>query len=120
MMMKRRVLVGGFVLLSTLGIFAQSGGDFGSAQWIGAMTRQQAHIPQGRNFTGAKLKEPAVKAAWAAVDTLSQKSIYLKRDLRIRDRLKRATLYICGLGFYELTINGEKVGDAVFALENRG
>ncbi len=115
MMMKRRILVGGFVLLSTLGIFAQSGGDFGSAQWIGAMTRQQAHIPQGRNFTGAKLKEPAVKAAWATVDTLSQKSIYLKRDLRIRDRLKRATLYICGLGFYELTINGEKVGDAVFA-----
>ena len=114
-MMKRRILVGGFILLSTLGIFAQSGGDFESAQWIGAMTRQQAHIPQGRNFTGAKLKEPAVKAAWATVDTLSQKSIYLKRDLRIRDRLKRATLYICGLGFYELTINGEKVGDAVFA-----
>lgn len=115
MMMKRRILVGGLVLLSTLGIFAQTGGDFGAAQWIGAMTRQQANIPQGRNFTGAKLKEPAVKAAWAAVDTLSQKSIYLKRELRIRERLKRATLYICGLGFYELTINGEKVGDAVFA-----
>ena len=54
-------------------------------------------------------KEPAVKAAWAAVDTLSQKSIYLKRDLRIRDRLKRATLYICGLGFYELVTKALKL-----------
>ena len=36
--------------------------DFAGAEWIGHMTRQEANIPQGRNFTGAKLKEPAVKA----------------------------------------------------------
>ena len=94
---------------------AQTGDDFGKAKWIGAISREQAKIPEGRNFTGAKLKEPAVKAAWAAVDTLSQKSIYLKRDFRIRERLKQATVAICGLGFYEFTINGEKIGDAEFA-----
>ena len=89
--------------------------DFGHAQWIGHMTRQQANIPEGRNFTGAKLKEPAVKAAWAAVDSLSNKSIYLQKDVKIKRGLKAATIHIAGLGFYELTINNKKVGDSEFA-----
>ena len=80
-------------------------GDFGHAQWIGHMTRQQANIPDGRNFTGAKLKEPAFKAAWTAVDSLSSKSIYLQKDVKIKRGLKAATIHIAGLGFYELTIN---------------
>ncbi len=89
--------------------------DFANAQWIGHMTQAQANIPQGRNFTGAKLKEPAVKTAWQSVDTMTQKSIYLRRGLQLKKKVKQATIYICGLGFYELTINGQKVGDAEFA-----
>lgn len=90
-------------------------GDFGRAQWIGHMTHQQARLPEGRNFTGAKLKEPAVKAAWQAVDTLSDRSIILRKDLRLRGSVRQATVHIVGLGFYELTLNGLKVGDAEFA-----
>ena len=30
-------------------------------QWIGAITRQDANLPKGRNYTDAKLKEPLVK-----------------------------------------------------------
>ncbi len=89
--------------------------DFVGAQWIGHMTRQQANFPAGRNFTGAKLKEPAVKAAWAAVDPLSDRSICLRKDFRLKGRVKQATAYIVGLGFYELTLNGTKVGDSEFA-----
>ena len=111
--MRRGILVT-LVLLVALVSLGQSR-DFADAQWIGHMTRQQANIPEGRNFTGAKLKEPAVKAAWAAVDTMSSKSIYLQRDIQLKGKVKRATAYICGLGFYELTINGRKVGDSEFA-----
>ena len=57
---------------------------FESAQWIGAITREQAKLPEGRNFTGAKLKESAVKEAWAAVDTLSDRSIWLRRDIQLK------------------------------------
>ena len=89
--------------------------DFAGAEWIGHMTRQDANIPQGRNFTGAKLKEPAVKAAWAAVNAESDRSICLRRDIRLQGKVKQATIYICGLGFYELTMNGQKIGDAEFA-----
>ena len=111
--MKRQLLGLLFAICHvSLGV-AQS--DFGAAQWIGAMTQQEARLPEGRNFTGAKLKEPAVKDAWAAVHPLSDRSIYIQRDVTLRKGVKRAIVNICGLGFYELTLNGQKVGDAEFA-----
>ena len=61
------------------------------------------------------MKEPAVKAAWAAVDTLSARSIILRRNVPLRGEVKKATICITGLGFYELTFNGRKVGDSEFA-----
>ena len=111
--MKRNLLIILILQVSLLSIGQDN--DFASAQWIGHMTRQQANIPEGRNFTGAKLKEPAVKAAWASVDSLSSKSIYLRKDVKIKRGLKAATIHIAGLGFYELTINNKKVGDSEFA-----
>lgn len=86
-----------------------------NAEWIGAITRKDARLPEGRNFTGAKLKEPLVRAAWMAADKLSDKSIYLRRSIKLQGVVRQATVYIVGLGFYELTIDGSKVGDAEFA-----
>lgn len=107
-----RILLFVFCSLWSLSTLAD---DFAGAEWIGHMTRQEANIPQGRNFTGAKLKEPAVKKAWAAVNSESDRSICLRRDIRLQGKVKQATIYICGLGFYELTMNGQKIGDAEFA-----
>ena len=84
------------------------------AKWIGAITHQDAHLPEGRNYTGAKLKEPAVKEAWKKVDTLSQRSILLRKSFRPKGKVFKATVSIVGLGFYEFSINGKKVGDASF------
>ncbi|MBN2580099.1 MAG: glycoside hydrolase family 78 protein [Pirellulales bacterium] len=36
-----------------------------------------------------------------------------RKEFDVRKPLKRATVFICGLGFYELRINGKKVGDRV-------
>ncbi|MBQ4387446.1 MAG: alpha-L-rhamnosidase N-terminal domain-containing protein, partial [Prevotella sp.] len=110
----RRLWMMTVAVLAALTMMAQGNGDLGTAQWIGHMTRQQANLPQGRNFTGAKLKEPAVKAAWAAVHPLADHSIWLRRDFQLKGTVSKATAYICGLGFYELTINGQKVGDSEF------
>ena len=87
----------------------------GKAEWIGAITRQDARLPEGRNYTGAKLKDPIVKEAWNNVDTLSQRSILLRRDICLKGEVLKATVSVVGLGFYELSINGQKVGDALFA-----
>ena len=34
---------------------------------------------------------------------------------RTDKKIAEATAYICGLGFYEFTLNGKKVGDSEFA-----
>lgn len=102
------------VILVILGVSSSFAQDyFGGAQWIGAITRQQAHIPEGRYYQGAVLKES--KSLWAKADTLSRRSIILRRSFKPWKTIKKAELRICGLGFYELTINNKKVGDAEFA-----
>ena len=112
----RRFLVKlvGLVILVILGVSSSFAQDyFGGAQWIGAITRQQAHIPEGRYYQGAVLKES--KSLWAKADTLSRRSIILRRSFKPWKTIKKAELRICGLGFYELTINNKKVDDAEFA-----
>ncbi len=40
---------------------------------------------------------------------------YFRKEFDVAKSVKKATAYICGLGFYELYINGNKVGDQVLA-----
>lgn len=73
------------------------------------------------------MKKPEVKAAWEAVDTLAKKSICLRRTFQVGDategaanrkpgkKIVEATAYVCGLGFYEFSLNGKKVGNSEFA-----
>ena len=85
----------------------------GGAKWIGAITRKDARLPEGRTYTGAVLKE--TKALWAQADTLSRRSIILRRSFKPYKAVRQAELRICGLGFYELTLNGQKIGESEFA-----
>ena len=100
------------------------------AQWIGAITREFAGIPDGR-WSNAEFKKDDFKAKWADVDTLSARSIMLRREFTTdgqpenesRKGKKRQTektitdavVYVSGLGHYEMRINGVKVGDSEFA-----
>ena len=86
---------------------------FGNAQWIGAITKADAKTPVGRHYSGSVLKE--TKPAWAQADPLSRQSIILRRSFRPYKAVKQAELRICGLGFYEASINGQKVGESEFA-----
>ncbi|TWT29772.1 Bacterial alpha-L-rhamnosidase [Posidoniimonas corsicana] len=42
-------------------------------------------------------------------------SVLLRKEFEVGPGLKRAVAHICGLGHYELTLNGEKSGDALLA-----
>ena len=86
---------------------------FDGAKWIGAITYKDAKIPEGRLCSGNVIKE--TKAAWDKADPLSRRSIVLRRSFKPYKTVKHAELRICGLGFYEATINGQKVGDSEFA-----
>ena len=88
-------------------------GDFGSAQWIGAIIKADAKLPAGRHYSGSVFKE--TRSLWAQVDTLSRRSIILRRDFQPTKAIRKAQVHICGLGFYELTLNSKKVGESEFA-----
>jgi alpha-L-rhamnosidase len=46
-------------------------------------------------------------------DFVQTKAIYLRKEFESGGALRRARAYICGLGCYELRLNGQKVGDRV-------
>lgn len=86
---------------------------FGKAQWIGAITKKDAHTPEGRIYHGSQLKQ--TRHLWDRADTLSRRSIYLKGTFRTRRKVRCAMMNVCGLGFNEVRIDGRKVGDSEFA-----
>lgn len=66
------------------------------------------------------------KAKWIGYEKTSEKDVVNEKFTRLSARMfrkefdvtrtvKRATAYICGLGLFELYINGEKIGDQVLA-----
>ena len=85
------------------------------AEWIGAITRKDAKLPYGR-YPNSVFKKDSFKTKWADVDTLSARSIILRKGFDTgRKRITDAVVYVCGLGHYRLNINGATVGDAEFA-----
>ncbi|WP_352421171.1 glycoside hydrolase family 78 protein [Proteiniphilum sp.] len=83
------------------------------AKWIGAIDRKDAHIPEGRDYHGLAMSSEAGKK-WQDTHPLSRRSIYLRKDFSTDRKVKDAIIYISGLGHYELSLNGEKVGDSQF------
>ena len=51
------------------------------------------------------------QAKWIGATDTNISSLLLRSEFSVRPRLKRALMSVCGLGQFELTLNGEKVGD---------
>lgn len=83
--------------------------------WIGAVRSDSAHIPAGKRFLSWEMGTPEYKAVWKNINPLSKRSILLRKSFSASKEIKEAVTSICGLGHYELTINGKKVGDGEFA-----
>jgi alpha-L-rhamnosidase len=50
-------------------------------------------------------------ARWIGTQDRDIPSLLLRREFSVKAGLKRASVNICGLGQYEMTLNGKKVGD---------
>ena len=76
-------------------------------------------------FSTGLLKADDWKAKWIGYDKASPwdsvtqwsrlSARYLRKEFKSEAPVKRATVYIAGLGMYELYINGQKIGDQVLA-----
>jgi len=60
-------------------------------------------------------EESKVLADLIPDDHIDPRSTLLRREIQLPDRPVEATVFVTGLGFYELYINGRKVGDHVLA-----
>ncbi len=84
------------------------------AKWIGAITKADARLPEGRWSNGMFGKDE-FKEKWDIVDTLSSKSIIVRKEFNNDGRqVANAVVYVSGMGHYEMKINGQKIGDNEF------
>ena len=71
------------------------------------------------------LDESNWKGDWIGYDSLTQDVImdrhsriaarHLRKAFTVKKRIKRATVHVCGLGYYILNINGQRIGDYLLA-----
>lgn len=83
--------------------------------WIGAITKADSHLPEGRNYHTATFNRQKKDALINASDSLSRRSIMLRKPFSVSKEIKEVVVYISGLGHYELMINGKKIGNSEFA-----
>jgi alpha-L-rhamnosidase len=102
-----------WAIFRTTPVFKSPLGDLGV--WIGAIRADSARIPAGKRFLSWEMGTPEYKAVWKNIDTISRKSIVLRKSFSTSKEIQEAVTYICGLGHYEFSINGKKVGDGEFA-----
>ncbi len=86
-----------------------------NSTWIGAITKANSHLPEGRNYHTATFKKAKKDSIINASHPLSRRSIMLRKPFSVSKKIKDAVVYISGLGHYELTINGKKIGNSEFA-----
>lgn len=65
-------------------------------------------------FETGKMDEPFV-AKWIGNNNLAIQNTLLKRSININKTIKKARIYMSGLGVYELSINNNKIGDELLA-----
>ena len=94
--------------------FTTASAQIENARWIGAISKQEDKIPIGR-WSNTVFKKDSFIQKWQDVDSLSARSIIVKKDFQAKGKIAKAEVDVCGLGHYELTINGKKVGDSEFA-----
>ena len=71
------------------------------AQWIGAPWQGEETLPKPNN-PGAKLP-----------DQLPPPAPMLRKEFKIEKKVEKAIAFVTGLGYFEIYLNGQKVGDDV-------
>jgi alpha-L-rhamnosidase len=67
------------------------------------------------NWVMGVLKDSDWQAHWIGAEDTDIPSLLLRREFSVKPGLKRALVNVCGLGQYEMTINGKKAGDDILS-----
>ncbi|WP_248722449.1 alpha-L-rhamnosidase [Seonamhaeicola sp. ML3] len=86
-----------------MGLMNQS--NWGEAKWITLNEDTRTSEYRFRDYKTGKMDKPEPVDGFPAS--------YFRKELNVEKDIENAQVYICGLGYYELFLNGEKVGDHV-------
>ncbi|TKD63471.1 hypothetical protein FBT53_08435 [Flavobacterium sp. ASW18X] len=87
----------------TMGLMDES--QWGNAKWITLNKDTRTSQYRFRDYKTGKMDKPTPVEGFAAS--------YFRKEVDLPKDVENAEAYICGLGYYELYLNGEKVGDHV-------
>ena len=79
--------------------------DWGSSAWITLNEDKRTSPHQYRDYKTGKMDKPTAVKGFAAS--------YFRNEIDVTKEIESAKAYICGLGYYELYLNGSKIGDHV-------
>ncbi|WP_430427138.1 alpha-L-rhamnosidase [Maribacter litoralis] len=79
--------------------------NWGSSAWITLNEDKRTSPHQYRDYKTGKMSKPTAVKGFAAS--------YFRNEIDVTKEIESAKAYICGLGYYELYLNGSKVGDHV-------
>lgn len=87
------------------------------AQWISAAGAEKfAHVyKSARSDFNLRRDLQEMRANSVDPSDPNYASMLLRKEFSVEKKLVRAVMHVCGLGHYELTINGRKVGDQILA-----
>lgn len=91
--------------------------DDWKAKWISAAGAEKfAHqYRSAKSDFNLKRDIAEFRAHQPAASDLNFSSMLLRKSVAIKPKLKRAIIHVSGLGQYELSVNGKKVGDGVLS-----
>ena len=72
----------------------------GDSKWITLNTDNRKSPHRFRAYKTSKMKSPLKVDGFAAS--------YFRNEIDVNKKVENAQAYICGLGYYELFLNGEK------------
>ena len=79
--------------------------NWGASKWITLNKDTRTSEHRFRDYKTGKMEKPQLVDGFA--------SSYFRKEINIDKEIEKAEAYICGLGYYEMFINGKKVGDHV-------
>ena len=86
-----------------MGLISDS--NWGNSKWITLNNDTRTSEHRFREYQTGKMKKPTMVDGFAAS--------YFRKEFNLEKEIENAQVYICGLGYYELYLNGKKVGDHV-------
>ena len=79
--------------------------NWGDSQWITLTKNTQSSEYRFRDYKTSKMAKALAVEGFPAS--------YFRKLINLTHEIEEAQVYICGLGYYELYLNGQKVGDHV-------